>query len=1008
MKRFAFLLVLFTSLYLTSSYPQQDLWVCGNNNDKLDNSMVRQIRAGSISSGTTITLKVLLVEFSDIKHNTLPAYSLTNFNNLFFSTNIYVSPNMYSPDGQQVFGSMKDYYSIMSNGLFSLNGYIVNRDNDHDNVPDWLTLPNTKQYYDTRGWAAWGTFLTAALSAANSAGIDVSTNSTTKLVIIYAGHTYRGDYTTNCSLNPQAGSYYYSGNTYSLYINGERFAAFAPYREERDDALFSEIGINAHEFAHLLGAPDLYDNGRWDMMNGGPYGGPNLRGACPAPFNPITRENFGWINTTDNIEDITSNVQRQTNYNLKVPKIFRIYNTSNNNYSYYIEGRSFNSTMTIGSTTTSDYNYYILRQFYSNPASQGVLVWKRIGSNWGSMLRANGNEWQDWTLISDGDFFPGAENVKVLSPWSDTRTSPAWIPNTKPSSNVGMLIVSEGNNYFTLELYNSTLTPPSTISSNQTLNIGMYNTPNSITVNSGVLLTIQQNTVIYFASGTQLFVHGRVVASGVDYFIPQSGSTWNGINIDGSTPSSFTNCKIKGFSNSAYGLILGGSNNVSHQVNNCYIEGGMAAVYIKNSSDPTIYNSYLNGTGGGHVVLSADNSNGKINNCKLYSSGINVVHGHYNMNSATPSYDYPPAGYNIIDGTNFTSAASSICVSGGYPNFIYGYNSIPARQMLYQYSNYSGSSRDARYNYWGGGAPAIEGTVVYSPYLSSPPSNLGPNWTLSKYNINIENEEVNENNPLADAWKEYFNRNYEKSGEMAKILFQSKNTEEQSCEILFLWMKSAMLEGRLKEEENNLLSLSTNSSINQLAQFESLRWLAKLAVRNDDFNKAEEYALLIPDTSPMGREILFDVASEVMERTNDIKKVTTILDKLTERYKDRETLKEKQFVLNLYSGNSQFYSDSSKRNSQITESKINSLNLEAYPNPFNPTTTIAYSLPKATYVTLKIYDVLGKEIATLADEEKKAGEYTVKFNGDRLSSGIYFYCLYAYGKFITKKMLLIK
>ncbi|MBE0570690.1 MAG: T9SS type A sorting domain-containing protein [Ignavibacteriaceae bacterium] len=83
-----------------------------------------------------------------------------------------------------------------------------------------------------------------------------------------------------------------------------------------------------------------------------------------------------------------------------------------------------------------------------------------------------------------------------------------------------------------------------------------------------------------------------------------------------------------------------------------------------------------------------------------------------------------------------------------------------------------------------------------------------------------------------------------------------------------------------------------------------------------------------------------------------------------------------------------------------------------YPNPFNPTTVISYQLPVSSNVILKVYDVLGNEIATLVNEEKPAGEYEVKFNassgiGD-LVSGIYFYQIKS-GSFIqTKKMVLIK
>jgi len=79
-----------------------------------------------------------------------------------------------------------------------------------------------------------------------------------------------------------------------------------------------------------------------------------------------------------------------------------------------------------------------------------------------------------------------------------------------------------------------------------------------------------------------------------------------------------------------------------------------------------------------------------------------------------------------------------------------------------------------------------------------------------------------------------------------------------------------------------------------------------------------------------------------------------------------------------------------------------------YPNPFNPSTTIRYELPKASYVTLKIYNVLGQEVATLVNEEKPAGNYEVNFNASNLSSGVYFYKIKAGSYVETKKMNLIK
>ena len=79
-----------------------------------------------------------------------------------------------------------------------------------------------------------------------------------------------------------------------------------------------------------------------------------------------------------------------------------------------------------------------------------------------------------------------------------------------------------------------------------------------------------------------------------------------------------------------------------------------------------------------------------------------------------------------------------------------------------------------------------------------------------------------------------------------------------------------------------------------------------------------------------------------------------------------------------------------------------------YPNPFNPVTKIDFAIPKQGLVTLKIYDVLGREVTTLLNEVRSPGSYSIDFDASRLSSGTYFYKLSA-GNFIeTKKMLLIK
>jgi len=85
--------------------------------------------------------------------------------------------------------------------------------------------------------------------------------------------------------------------------------------------------------------------------------------------------------------------------------------------------------------------------------------------------------------------------------------------------------------------------------------------------------------------------------------------------------------------------------------------------------------------------------------------------------------------------------------------------------------------------------------------------------------------------------------------------------------------------------------------------------------------------------------------------------------------------------------------------------------LQNYPNPFNPVTTVSFVISSASggsFVTLKVYDVLGREVATLVNEVKEPGEYTVAWNASNASSGLYF-CRMVAGEFVqTKKMVVGK
>ncbi len=95
-------------------------------------------------------------------------------------------------------------------------------------------------------------------------------------------------------------------------------------------------------------------------------------------------------------------------------------------------------------------------------------------------------------------------------------------------------------------------------------------------------------------------------------------------------------------------------------------------------------------------------------------------------------------------------------------------------------------------------------------------------------------------------------------------------------------------------------------------------------------------------------------------------------------------------------------------NNSLSPSPENFVLFQNYPNPFNPSTIISYNLPSGSFITLKIYDNLGREINTLVNKRQNAGLHSVTFNGKNLPSGIYFYKLQAGNFNKTKKLILLK
>ena len=93
----------------------------------------------------------------------------------------------------------------------------------------------------------------------------------------------------------------------------------------------------------------------------------------------------------------------------------------------------------------------------------------------------------------------------------------------------------------------------------------------------------------------------------------------------------------------------------------------------------------------------------------------------------------------------------------------------------------------------------------------------------------------------------------------------------------------------------------------------------------------------------------------------------------------------------------------------VGENGMNDFRIEQnYPNPFNPETRIDFHVPYDSFITIKVYDILGNEVSTIISRETKSGEYSMDFNGETLASGVYFYQMKSDRYLETKKMILLK
>jgi hypothetical protein len=513
-----------------------------------------------------------------------------------------------------------------------------------------------------------------------------------------------------------------------------------------------------------------------------------------------------------------------------------------------------------------------------------------------------------------------------------------------------------------------------------------------ININSDKTLTFNAGSNINFYNNASLTVNGTLTANGTSgnriTFTGATKGCWNGIQFN----SSSYNCHVSycNIRNAANGIFI---DNSSPTIEECFIDDpNNYGIWIQGSSSwPTISQNYIEGSYA--CVMHYNGGNGNFTN----NSFRNSTYGVYVL-SGSPHYDYYNVGRNIFESS---LTQDKVRISSGQPCFsAYQYFTIPvSASYKYIYSN-SASTIFATNNYWSANPPSstyFYGNVDRSSPLANPPSSpaAGPNWSLPKGTSGDFFVEYNE------ALKLFYDGKFEDAKENFKLLTEKYLDLEYSSYALNSYMLAVEQLKDIGYEKEYLNKIKQDESAHANTRFYALKWMLQIDLRNGTFENLKSLASEVVSGSVYDWEISLDLAMGLSYYKNDKQDAKGILDKLTERFPDSKSLESIDLIKSTIDNNSILYSskysEDSDKNKQVKTDKLIPKEFELfnnYPNPFNPSTTIKYTLPTESKVDVIIFDIIGREVKTLANGFNGIGYKEVVWdgknnNGQQVSSGIY-------------------
>jgi len=533
---------------------------------------------------------------------------------------------------------------------------------------------------------------------------------------------------------------------------------------------------------------------------------------------------------------------------------------------------------------------------------------------------------------------------------------------------------------------------------------------------AGVTVTFDQGTTYLFDYGTSCVVYGNVIANGSSGSIiikaGENSSTWGGMIFNPGSSSSINNCTIQ---DATYGIY---SNAAYVDISNTNIIDCNYGIYLYRtnygSSQPdinncNIYKSSYNGSG---VGIYCNYSSPIILNTEVYNyyTGVGTIY-----NSSPLLGHYTATGNNYLHNNykNLHTISSS--------NPFLGSTSYGGYNTLQYYLNYNIVAQTncnliAENNYWGttqssaiaNGMDIYGGcSVDYEPFLTWNPNGrvVLPNVASSKTKNPGITSVATDLKSVQDLILS--NKIDEALAICNQVLQKNKDTESILYALDLLWQIERIIKLQKGNENVDLFSSFRVTKSNTLvAGYANLIYtIGQQSNRNISLdNVLFEYGT----SDIIEKGVIYSKFMYYLNEERNKEKAEEQYQILAEKYPDDPITAEAWFQLNGGSLNKKQSEFNNESVLNSDETPTNYALIGNYPNPFNPSTTIKYELPEKGHVVLKVFDILGNEVAELVNEFKNEGSYTIRFDAGHLSSGLYILTIRVNGFSATKKMVYLK